>query len=495
MTSADVQLLTVSEMGRADALAVKAGVPSLDLMEEAGRSIAELIVAEWSPCAVAVLCGPGNNGGDGFVVARHLRSAGWTVRVGLLGPRDTLKGDAKANADRWDGPIEPLSPSILSGAGLIVDALFGAGLTRPLDGAALEVVEAINAGAVPCVAVDIPSGVFGDSGAILGVAPRCAVTVTFFRKKPGHLLRPGRALCGRIVVTDIGIPERVLDSIHPQNFENAPALWAAGFPWPTAESHKYTRGHAVIIGGGTMTGAARLAARAARRVGAGLVTIAAPSNAVPIYLAGDPGQLVIELTDTSDIEAVMREKRRTAILVGPGNGVSAQTRRRTIGALRARAAVVIDADALTTFEGTADDLFSWINGPCVLTPHEGEFARLFGVDEGSRLERARRAASASRAVVVLKGADTIIAAPDGRAAINDAGSPWLATAGTGDVLAGLIVGLLAQGMPQFEAACCAVWLHASAAKHFGAGLIAEDICEQLPGILNELQNVIRGTVA
>ncbi len=488
MTSSDVELLTVAEMGQADALAVKAGIPSLDLMEAAGQSIAKLIADEWSPRAVAVLCGPGNNGGDGFVIARHLRAAGWPVRLGLLGAREALIGDAKANADRWEGTVEPLSTSILAGAELIVDGLFGAGLTRPLDGAALAVVEAINAGSVPCVAVDIPSGVFGDSGEILGAAPQCVLTVTFFRKKPGHILQPGRSLCGRIVVPDIGIPTTVLKSIRPQNCENLPELWKTHFPWPSPSSHKYTRGHALIIGGKTMTGAARLAARAARRVGAGLVTIAAPPEAVPIYLAGDPGQLVIELADTSDIEILMREKKRTSVLVGPGNGVDALTRQRTIGALRSRAPVVIDADALSTFEGTAEDLFAWIEGPCVLTPHDGEFGRLFEV-AGNRLERARLAAARSGAVIVLKGADTVIAAPDGRAAINDGASPWLATAGTGDVLAGLIVGLLAQGMTAFEAACCAVWLHARAAEKFGVGLIAEDIAEQLPAVLTELQNV------
>ena len=476
------ELLTVAEMARADALAIKAGVPSLDLMERAGRAVADAIAARWSQCAVSILCGPGNNGGDGFVVARLLGEKGWPVRVGLLG--DSLKGDAKVNADRWNGPIEELSIEMLKGAELIVDALFGAGLTRPLDGAARQVVEAIDKSQVPCVAVDVPSGVFGDTGEVIGCAPRCALTVTFFRKKPAHLMLPGRDLCGEIVLADIGIPSDVLTDIQPRTFENGPDLWRGALRLPGADSHKYTRGHALIVGGAEMTGAARLAARAARRVGAGMVTIASPAKAMPIYLAGDPGQLVIELDETSDLEDLMGEKKRSAVLIGPGNGISSTTRRHTVEALRSKASVVIDADALTVFQDAAQDLFSWVRGPCVLTPHDGEFARLFDTG-GDRIARTRRAAELSGAVVLLKGAVSVIAAPDGRVALNTATS-WLATAGTGDVLAGLIVGLLAQGLPAFEAACAAAWLHSAAGAAIGPGLIAEDISERLPGILADL---------
>jgi NAD(P)H-hydrate epimerase len=478
------ELLTVAEMGRADALAVAAGVPSLDLMEAAGKAVADAIAAQWTRRPVSILCGPGNNGGDGFVVARLLGGNGWPVRVGLMGDRAALKGDARINADRWAGAIEPLSVGLLDKAGLVVDALFGAGLARPLDGIARELVEAINRSEVPCVAVDVPSGVFGDSGEIMGDAPRCALTVTFFRKKPAHLMPPGRDLCGKIALADIGIPSSVLEDIRPRTFENTPDLWHGSLRRPDAGSHKYTRGHALIVGGGEMTGAARLAARAARRIGAGMVTIAAPARAVPIYLAGDPGQLVIELDDKTDLENLMGEKKRSAVLVGPGNGVSSTTQRHTVEALRSTAPTVIDADALTVFQDAARDLFSWVRGPCVLTPHDGEFARLFDTS-GDRLARARRAADISHAVVLLKGAATVIAAPDGRTVISTA-TPWLATAGTGDVLAGLIVGLLAQGLAPFEAACAGAWLHSAAGAEIGPGLIAEDISEQLPGILADL---------
>lgn len=478
------ELLTVEQMGRADALAVASGVPSLDLMEAAGTAIVEAIAKRWSPRLTVILCGPGNNGGDGFVVARLLSGLGWPVRVGLLGDYAALKGDAKINAGRWTGPVETLSVGLLDGAGLVVDALFGAGLARPLDCAAKDVVQAINDRSLPCVGVDVPSGVYGDSGEILGAAPRCALTVTFFRKKPAHLLQPGSDLCGEIVLADIGISSAVLTDIQPRTFENAPDLWRAHLRVPGANSHKYTRGHALIVGGGEMTGAARLAARAARRVGAGMVTIAAPKKAVPIFLAGDPGQLVIEMDEKTDIETLMGEKKRSAVLVGPGNGADMTTARRTIQALRSQAPTVIDADAFTVFQDAPKDLIRWVSGACVLTPHDGEFARLFDTS-GDRLTRTRRAAETSGAVVLLKGAATIIAAPDGRAVINLA-TPWLATAGTGDVLSGLIVGLLAQGIPAFEAACAGAWLHSAAGAEIGPGLIAEDISERLPGILSHL---------
>lgn len=484
------ELLSVAEMSRADALAVDAGVPSLDLMEAAGKAVADTIRAHWPRRSVVVLCGPGNNGGDGFVAARHLREARWPVRVALLGSRDALKGDAKVNAERWGDFVEALSVNSLDGVGLVVDALFGAGLTRALDGVAREVIEAVNARDVPCVAVDVPSGVHGDTGAVPGgVAPECELTVTFFRRKPGHLMRPGRDLCGEVVLADIGIPERVLNSIAPTTFVNQPELWAKALKWPHADSHKYTRGHALIVGGERMTGAARLAARAARRVGAGIVTIGAPERAVPIYLAGDPGQLVVALPEHIDLETVIAERRRNAVLMGPGNEADMETQRRVIGALKSDAAAVLDAGAITAFGDDPANLFGWIRDQkaraCVMTPHDGEFARLFE-DDGDRLTRCRRAARESHAVVLLKGNDTVIASPDGHAAIGEAAPPWLATAGTGDVLSGLIVGLLAQNLPAFEAAAAAAWMHSEAAARVGAGLIAEDIPEQLPAVLAEL---------
>ena len=480
-------LLTTAEMGRADALAVEAGVPSLDLMEAAGTAVARAIAGRWPRQPVAVLCGPGNNGGDGFVVARLLHDAGWEVRLGLLGERTKLKGDAAVNAGRWVGRVAPLDVGILDGCRLAVDALFGAGLQRPLDGVARAVVDAMAERAIDCVAVDVPSGVHGDSGEVLGAAPMAQMTITFFRRKPGHLLYPGRAHCGEIELADIGIPATVLATIGAKTHANDPDLWRANFPWARFAANKYSRGHLVIAGGARMTGAARLAAQGARRAGAGLVTIATPPGAFALYAAGAPGTLVQSVIDAADFAEALADPRRNAALIGPGCGIDGETRAKALAALTAGKRTVLDADALTVFSDRPRDLFDAIQGPTILTPHEGEFIRLFDIT-GDKLTRARAAARQSGAVVLLKGADTVVAAPDGRAAINANGTPDLATAGSGDVLAGIIAGLMAQGMETFEAAAAGAWLHGAAGGLIGVGLIAEDLPDALPAVLQRLKD-------
>ena len=492
MTNAnlDCSLLSVAEMTAADALAVEAGVRSLDLMEKAGRAVAVAILDRWPVGRAAVLCGPGSNGGDGYVVARLLADAGWDVRLGSLTGTDALLGDAAINANRWNREAEPFTPELIAGCDVIVDAIFGAGLSRALDGVALDMVAAMNASAIPVAAVDMPCGIDGDSGQVLGAAPKAQLTVTFFRKKPGHLLFPGRLHCGELLLADIGIPETVLQSIAPELAENLPTLWASRLPWPGYDDHKYTRGHLLICGGAEMTGAARLAARGARRMGAGMVSIAALEEAVPVYRAGDPGVVVCALNAKTTFDSLLGQRRVSAALVGPGNGNGLATRQNVIAALRSQMPTVIDAEGLSAFEDAPEDLFAWIKGPCVLTPHEGEFARLFPDLDGGRLQCARAAARRSGAVVVLKGADTVIAEPGGRALINANAPAILATAGSGDVLAGMIAALLAQGMDALDAAAAAVWLHGAAAQKFGSpvGLIAEDLPDQLPLLLAELAN-------
>jgi len=484
-----VALLTVKEMGRADAAAIAAGVGGAQLMEAAGAGVAAAVRSLGAPRPVAVLCGPGNNGGDGFVAARHLRDAGWPVRLGLLGEVAALKGDAAIMAGRWEGSVERASAALLDGAALVVDALFGAGLARPLDGAVRDLVEEIGRRGLDCIAVDMPSGVDGDSGRVLGAAPRCVATVTFFRRKPGHLLYPARGLCGRIDVVDIGIPDSVLAEIAPRCWENGPALWR--LPRPGPEDHKYTRGHVLLRGGETMIGAARLAAMGARRAGAGMVTVACPPEAWPVYAAGAPGTICLPVADGGAFTGLLADARRNAILVGPGNGVTEATRDAALAALATGRACLLDADALTVFEGAAAELFDAIAGPCLLTPHDGEFDRLFGGAvpgaEAGRPARARAAAALSGATVLLKGADTVIADPDGRVLINANAPPDLATAGAGDVLAGMCAGLLAQGMAPFEAAGAAAWMHGAAATAVGPGLIAEDLERALPGVLRGLR--------
>jgi NAD(P)H-hydrate epimerase len=475
------ELLTTAEMARADAYAVAHGVPSLTLMENAGRAVADAIAARFKPCAVTVLCGPGNNGGDGYVVARLLDESGFIVRVA----HDAKpKGDAAAMSDQWKGPRVALEPEALDGARLVVDALFGAGLSRPLEGAAAQMVESLND--LPVVAVDIPSGVSGDTGQALGaVHVKAALTVTFFRKKPGHLLLPGRALCGETVLADIGIPAQAANtSLH----ENSPALWK--FPWPKLEGHKYSRGHCVVVSGPAhATGAARMAARAALRVGAGLVSVASPVDAVPVHAAHLTAIMIKPFQGAAGLGQLLSDKRLNATVLGPGLGVGRQTRELVTTVLKSGAATVLDADAITSFQDDPQALFNLLDDKCVLTPHEGEFERLFpGVAEqsASKLDAARTAAARALCVVLLKGADTVIAAPSGKAVINANAPPSLATAGAGDVLAGLIAGLLAQGMPAFDAACAGAWLHGAAAGRFGPGLIAEDLPEILPAVLTDL---------
>ena len=485
-------LLTPKQMGEADRLTIESGVAGTVLMENAGRAVADAISRRFPPRPVVVLCGPGNNGGDGFVAARILAGRGWPVRLFLLGDRAALKGDAAWAASGWTGTVEKLSVGALDGAELVVDALFGAGLARPIEGVAAEVIKALEEQRLPVVAVDVPSGTDGASGTIRGVAPQAALTVTFFRRKPGHVLLPGRLHCGEIVLAQIGIDPPVLGKIMPDTAANRPDWWLDGFPWAETQGHKYSRGHALIAGGAQMTGAARLASRAAARVGAGLVTVAAPETAFPVYAAALTGVIVAPIAGVGDFAGLLADKRRNAALIGPGAGTGPETRDKVFKILDLGKSAVLDADALSVFAAQPSDLFRAIRSPCVLTPHEGEFARLFDTS-GNKLERARRAAKTSGGVIVLKGADTVIAAPDGRAAINDNAPATLATAGSGDVLAGLVTGLLTQGMPAFEAAAAAVWLHGAAAHAFGAGLVAEDLIDTLPAVLARLQQMSHNT--
>jgi NAD(P)H-hydrate epimerase len=326
----------------------------------------------------------------------------------------------------------------------------------------------------------------GDTGEALG-AVAAALTVTFFCKKPGHLIFPGRLLCGETVVVDIGIPSSVLEEIRPDTFENGPGLWASNLPRPQLSGNKFTRGHALISGGYPMTGAARMAARAAARAGAGLTTIAVPTIALPIYAAALTSIMVQPLAAPEDFDRLLADRRYSASLIGPGAGTGEDTRTRVLAMLATGRPTLLDADAITAFESDPPSLFHAIVGPCILTPHDGEFRRLFD-PSGDKLTRTRAAARKSGAIIVLKGSDTVIVAPDGRAIINANAPPTLATAGAGDVLGGIILGLLAQGMEPFLAAAAGVWLHGAAAAEFGPGLLAEDLPDLLPSVFRRLMN-------
>ena len=492
-------LLTPAEMGEADRMAIAGGTPGIQLMEAAGLAVAdEAARLARSRGRIVVLCGPGNNGGDGFVAARRLAERGFSVELALLGRREALRGDAATAAAQFAGEVRPAAEVDPRGADCVIDALFGAGLARDIDGEARAIVERINvfsrAGG-PVVAVDVPSGLDGASGKIRGVAVEAASCVTFFRLKPGNVLEPGRSLCGKIRLADIGIPASVLAQIKPNAFVNGPRLWGGALPRLDARSHKYARGAALVLSGPAhQTGAARLAARAALRAGAGIVTLASPPDAVAVNAAHLTAVMVAPFSGVTGFETLLSDARRRAVALGPGAGRGAELRKLVAAALTrpgARRTIVLDADALTSFSDEADKLAGLIargGHSAIMTPHEGEFARLFagaggiGADD-DKLARARAAAWLTGAVVVLKGADTVVAAPDGRAAIGWDLPPTLATAGSGDALTGFVTGLAAQGVPAFEAAAAGVWLHGAAARAFGPGLIAEDLPEALPGVL------------
>lgn len=425
---ADHDILTVAEMTAADRAAIEAGTPGAVLMARAGQAVAAAIQARWTARDTVVLCGPGNNGGDGFVVARLLAAAGWPVRVALLGDRGQLKGDAALAAAEWDGPVEALVPRSIGDAKLVVDAVFGAGLSKRLDSIVAETLRLAETSGAVVVAIDLPSGLSGDLGGPLGYAPKADLTVTFHRKKPAHVIEPGRGLCGEVVVGDIG-----LAPVPTSLVENHPDNWAAKMPWPDAASHKHARGRLIVISGEMWsTGAARLAARAGLRIGAGLVTLLSPPDALGVNAAHSEA-VMLRPFDT-DLELETAAGHADAAIIGPAAGVNEATVANLFALARTGAALVVDADALTAFRDDPAELFSVLDRDDVLTPHVGEFERIFpGLLKSApeRISAARQAAAKAHAVVLIKGPDTVIAAADGRCAVNTNGSAWLATAGSG----------------------------------------------------------------
>jgi ADP-dependent NAD(P)H-hydrate dehydratase / NAD(P)H-hydrate epimerase len=480
------EILTPAQMYQADALAIASGIPSLKLMENAGCAVTAEIKKRYKKCAVAVICGPGNNGGDGFVVARLLAAKKWTVRVYLVGERSVLKGDAAVMAAKWKGRVgtfKDFENNIGGKAGhrLIVDAIYGAGLNRDFPG---YLADGMHGAGIPIVSIDVPSGVDGLTGQVRNCCPVADLTVTFFRKKPGHVLQPGRRLCGEVVVADIGIPDEVADKLPIRIYENA----KPDLPDLRAFDHKFQRGHALVWSGPELnTGAARLAAQAAARIGAGLTSIVGAREALRVHAAHVTSIMLKPVGSHDDLRLLLDGKRITSVCIGPAAGVNDATRKAVLRILKSDKATVLDADALTVFSDEPRELFSAIKAKperlVVMTPHEGEFTRLFkglDADPQNKVERACAAAKLSGAVVVLKGPDTVIANPNGFAMVNTNAPPTLATAGSGDVLAGIITGLMAQGMDGYGVACAAVWLHADAANRVGRRtLVAEDLIAML----------------
>lgn len=518
-------LLRAAEMRAVEKAAIRAGeATGLDLMARAGRGVVEAMLA-WrprlagTPGRVAVLCGPGNNGGDGFVIARLLKARGWAVEVFLHGcdpaAIDRLPADAATNARRWRemGEILPLCPGAMPSAhDICIDALFGTGLTRDLAPEVVAIIRAVNArrpasGAL--VSVDIATGLCSDSGRARPVSFLADLTVTFHRARPGHYLASGPEASGLVAIADIGLGAREGEAPIGAITVNAPRLLS---PEPALDkgrgAHKYSHGHALILSGGVgKGGAARLAARGALRIGAGLVTVGCPPAALQENAAALDAIMLTPLGDAAALTAFLPARKVGAVCLGPGFGHGARLRafvEAVLGGARARpTGIVLDADALGEYADDPATLFAMLHPNCVLTPHQGEFGRLFPdilarltapAGKGpafSKVDATRAAAARAGSIVVFKGPDTVIADPAGRTAIGAAAygraAPWLATAGSGDVLAGFIGGLMARGFEAFDAAEAAVWLHVECARRFGPGLIAEDLPEQLPAVLRDLK--------
>ncbi len=444
-------------------------------MRHAGQAVAQAVCDIIHEGRVLVLCGPGNNGGDGFAAAAVLRGRGYEVQLYSMLPISKFEGDALHFALEWQGNVVPeLGVEDFEQANVIIDALFGAGLSRPLDRACCNYVEWSREKCV--VSVDVPSGVSGDTGDVVGdVAFRAEKNVTFSLKKTGHCLYPGADLCGEIIVADIGIPEEVTASLSLVCQENHPDLWCDQIPRYQYDRHKYHFGHS-LVWGGDMSGAGRLATMSALRVGSGLVTVLSPDADRLIYALTSPSLMVEAHKNPEALKAFLKDRKISSFVLGPGAGRGSAFKSLVSSVLEnASVPLVLDADAISVFEDSPEQLRTLLNDQVIITPHEGEFKRLFPEVQGCRLERAREAARAAGCIVVLKGADTIIAAPNGRAVINTNAPYWLARGGTGDVLAGIITGLLAQGLFLFDAACAGVWLHSDAAQMAGGTMIADDL--------------------
>lgn len=467
------ELLTTEGLKETEQSVIATGISEQVLMERAGEGVVEVILEKFSPCLTVIFCGPGKNGGDGKVVARLLKKKGWPVEVVSL---EHLPSFEK---------IETL----LSHAGLIVDGLFGSGLARPLEENTLTLVSLINASLKPVVSIDIPTGIETNSGASCIESIRATYTVTFFRARLGHYLLPGREYRGELFVKDLGLPDALLPPTS--SHLNSPSLWNDSLKDPQLLDHKYDRGPCLIIATGCMPGAIRLASLAARRGGSGLVRVICKREEYPLFATTAWGEIITPVASAEEFFKWIEDKHFKALLWGAGTHPHDSIREQAITILLTKKPCVLDGGALSSFAGKASELTNHLHENVILTPHEGEFLRLFPhlAFLKNKTEKALKAAAEAGAIIVLKGNDTVIASPKGELIINANAPTTLSTAGTGDVLAGLMVSLLAQGLPPFQAAAAAVWMHGEAASHKGLGLIAEDLLGEIPSVVQLLSKL------
>lgn len=486
-------ILTTEQMQAADAYTIAQGVNAYALMKNAGSAAAKFIQNQWPNGGFVVLCGPGNNGGDGYVIATQLHALGRQVRVMSLYNQATSSSETQAHRSQCTVTIESLDITALLKADVIIDAIFGMGLDRDLPASLVNLIALINKNQKIVCAVDIPTGIDGMGRFFSPYALQAKATVSFFRKKPAHVLQPSQAVCGEVHIKQIGIDSTVINAGHTL-FENHPLLWKKDLPRLQAQTHKYSRGQALIFGGTYMTGAARLSALACARAGAGATSLACYHSVWSIYANSLLSVMVKSWSDLQEAIEIIKGSYG-AVLIGPGAGRTTELMTLVLKILQhSIATVVLDADALSLFINQPKLLFEQIKkseAVVILTPHEGEFARLFPdlaleVCSLNKIQRARQAAQRSQAIVVLKGSDTVIAHPNSETVVQSQSTPYLATAGSGDVLAGMVTGLAAQYMSPFAAACAAVWLHSQSALEFGPGLIAEDLVQRVPKAWQQL---------
>ncbi len=476
------ELLTPAQMNKADQLTILGGIAGIELMEAAGNSLCDILLGEFPDARkILIVCGNGNNGGDGLIAARVLADSGLEVDLFFAGNKDRIQGDAAIARNKLGSNVTIVDDPHQLQYDVIVDALFGAGLDRNIEGELAGLIREVNESNTPVLSVDLPSGIDGATGQILGTAIRADATVTFFRRKPGHFLYPGRDHCGQVFLTQIGIRPAVLEQIGIATKLNTPQLWQLKFPTPEPDGHKHNRGHTLVVSGEiSMCGAARLVAGSALRTGSGLVTIAGSADVLQASAASVTSVMLREAAKCDELLEILQDKRINCVAMGPGMQPDLATCTKVLAILSTHLHTVLDAGALSAFEGRQEELFAAINATqksIVLTPHEGEFCRLFTneIANQSKISRAQSAARLSGATVVLKGPDTVVASPDGNTCVANNAPPWLATAGSGDVLTGIITGLLAQGMPPFEAAAAAVWIHGDGATRLGAPMISSDL--------------------